>query len=215
MSTKQEYKIDSASCAPVAELYKTDPAAGAKAANELMRDKFIAFDQDKADFVYQLILAKGAKYIVEDETSDGVSTIYLALAVAEVERVHGGEKGKIVTTEHEKDNCETAREYWKECRVEVESHIDLRQGDCVKTFAQDVDMIDFLLLDCKFYGDIVMQKGAAAFPNKDSVATCRVSYAQSPASEIEARAIAIIDSTNDLDTRNPALLEVLRDPNEA
>lgn len=89
-STTQEAKIDPASYGPIAELFKTDPVAAQKKADELMRDKFIAFDQDKSEFVYQLIVAKGAKYIVEGGTSFGVSTIYLALAVAEVEKLNPG-----------------------------------------------------------------------------------------------------------------------------
>jgi predicted O-methyltransferase YrrM len=150
LSTTQEAKIDPASYAPIAELYKTDPVAGAKAADDLMRDKYIAFDKDKSEFVYQLILSSGAKYIVEGGTSFGVSTIYLALAVLEVERIQGGEgKGKVITTEHEEGKCQKAREYWKECGEEVESRIELRQGDCVRTLAEGVDEIDFLLLDCK------------------------------------------------------------------
>ena len=56
--------------------------------DDLMRDKFIALDQDKCQFVYQLARAIAARNIVEVGTSFGVSTIYLALAVGQ----NGGEE---------------------------------------------------------------------------------------------------------------------------
>src|SRR6202451_2044314 len=76
--------------------------------DDLMRDKFIALDQDKCQFVYQLARAIGARNIVEVGTSFGVSTIYLALAVGQ----NGGE-GKVIATEKESTKAEKAREHWK------------------------------------------------------------------------------------------------------
>ena len=54
---------------------------GRKQAAEMMRDKFIALEEDKALFVYHLLRATGALNVVEAGTSYGVSTINLATAV--------------------------------------------------------------------------------------------------------------------------------------
>ena len=55
-----------------------------------MRDKFIALEQDKCYFIYQLAISINAKTIVEAGTSYGLSTIYLALAVASNVEASGG-----------------------------------------------------------------------------------------------------------------------------
>jgi predicted O-methyltransferase YrrM len=114
-----------------------------------MRDKFIALDQDKAEFVYQLIVSSKASYIVEAGTSFGVSTIYLALGVEQVERLTG-KKGRIVGTEKEDAKAARAREYWKECGSIVEDRIDLRVGDLTETLQSGLDEVDLLLLDSKY-----------------------------------------------------------------
>lgn len=51
--------------------------------NTLMSDKFVALEQDKCLFVYNLIRASRAKTVLEIGTSYGVSTIYLALGVTQ------------------------------------------------------------------------------------------------------------------------------------
>ncbi|PNP59721.1 hypothetical protein THARTR1_00600 [Trichoderma harzianum] len=81
--------------------------------DDLMRDKFIALDQDKCQFVYQLARAIGARNIAEIGTSFGVSTIYLALAVGSNVQRLGGE-GKVIATEKEHTKAEKARQHWKE-----------------------------------------------------------------------------------------------------
>ncbi|KAK9422252.1 putative O-methyltransferase [Seiridium unicorne] len=44
-------------------------------------DRFVALEPDKCALVYLLLRPTGARFVVEAETSFGVSTIYLALAV--------------------------------------------------------------------------------------------------------------------------------------
>ncbi|KAJ7627641.1 S-adenosyl-L-methionine-dependent methyltransferase [Mycena polygramma] len=112
----------------------------------LMHDKFIALDEDKCHFAYQLIRAKGATTIVEAGTSYGVSTIYLALAAGR-NAAALGKKGTVIATEHEAGKAERAKAYWRECGESVEGVIDLRVGDILETLKEGVRDVDFLLLD--------------------------------------------------------------------
>lgn len=116
--------------------------------DKLMVDKFIALDEDKCQFMYQLINAMGATNIVEAGTSFGVSTIYLALAVAQA-KAATGKAGKVIATEKEPRKAEAARKYWKQCGEVVEKEIDLRVGDLLETLKQDVPEVDLVLLDSK------------------------------------------------------------------
>ena len=115
---------------------------------DLIVDKFIALEEDKALFVHQLIISSKALNIVEAETSYGVSTIYLALAVAEVERLTG-KSGKVIGTEHEVGKAHQARKHWQECGSLVENRIELKVGDLRETLKTGLQEIDFLLLDSK------------------------------------------------------------------
>ena len=115
----------------------------------LMVDKFIALDEDKCHFVYQTIIATGATNIVEAGTSFGVSTIYLALAVAK-SKAASGKDGKVIATEKESQKAATARKYWKQCGEMVEREIDLRVGDLLETLKLDLPTVDLLLLDSKY-----------------------------------------------------------------
>ncbi|KAI0145336.1 S-adenosyl-L-methionine-dependent methyltransferase [Xylariaceae sp. FL1272] len=114
--------------------------------DNLMLDKFIALDEDKCQFLYQLITATGATNIVEAGTSFGVSTIYLALAVAQV-KATTGKPGVVIATEKETQKAETAKMHWKQCGADVEQEIDLRVGDLLETLKQDLPEVDLLLLD--------------------------------------------------------------------
>ncbi|QYS97995.1 O-methyltransferase [Trichoderma simmonsii] len=115
--------------------------------DDLMRDKFIALDQDKCQFVYQLARAIGARNIAEIGTSFGVSTIYLALAVGSNLDRFGGE-GKVIATEKEHTKAEKARQHWKEAGDDlVTRHIDLREGDLLETLKNNISQLDLVLID--------------------------------------------------------------------
>ncbi|KAJ4290486.1 hypothetical protein N0V90_010703 [Kalmusia sp. IMI 367209] len=114
--------------------------------DRVMLDKFIALDEDKCHFMYQLINAMGATNIVEAGTSFGVSTIYLALAIAQTKAATGKE-GIVIATEKEPEKAKIAQSYWKQCGGAVEEQIDLRAGDLLETLKQGLPKIDLLLLD--------------------------------------------------------------------
>lgn len=117
-----------------------------EAMQDFMRDKFIAIDEDKAHYIYQLLRATGATTIVEAGTSFGVSTVYLALAAAANAAV-AGKKPLVIATEYEPSKAAQARENWQKCGSEVVNAIDLREGDLLETLKTNVFNVDFLLLD--------------------------------------------------------------------
>ncbi|KAG8164521.1 hypothetical protein KVR01_006439 [Diaporthe batatas] len=95
--------------------------------DKLMLDKFIALDEDKCHFVYQLITAMGATNVVEAGTSFG--------------------SGVVIATEKEAQKAEVARGYWRQCGAAVEGEIDLRVGDLLETLKEGLPQVDLLLLD--------------------------------------------------------------------
>jgi hypothetical protein len=125
--------------------------------DSIMLDKFIALDQDKCELVYQILRSINAKTVVEAGTSFGVSTIYLALAVAEnAKRVGATAKPRVIATEKEESKAKLARAHWASAGSDVEDVIDLRVGDLRETLTSDLGTVDFLLLDskCLFSWDI-------------------------------------------------------------
>ncbi|KXL41592.1 hypothetical protein M433DRAFT_72750, partial [Acidomyces richmondensis BFW] len=54
-----------------------------KTAETYMRDKFVALDAEKCQFIYLLMRSMGARFVVEAGTSFRISTIYLTLAVGQ------------------------------------------------------------------------------------------------------------------------------------
>lgn len=116
-----------------------------------VRDKFIALDQDKCQYLYSLCRAIDARTIVEAGTSFGVSTIYLALAASANAAAAGGKgnKANVIGTEYEPTKAARAREYWAECGDSVTGAIDLREGDLRETLKENLEEVDLLLLDSK------------------------------------------------------------------
>ncbi|KAG5291706.1 O-methyltransferase [Histoplasma ohiense] len=120
------------------------------------KDKFVALEVDKSEFVYLLARTTGATTIVEAGTSFGVSTIYLALAAGQNATALSpspdtpGQGAKVIATEKEPKKAKRAREHWKEAGPEVEPWITLLEGDLNNTLPTElnrVEEVDLLLLD--------------------------------------------------------------------
>jgi hypothetical protein len=142
--------------------------------DSIMLDKFIALDQDKCELVYHILRSINAKTVVEAGTSFGVSTIYLALAVAEnAKRVSATTKPRVIATEKEESKAKLARAHWATAGKEVEDVIDLRVGDLRETLTSDLGTVDFLLLDSKC---IFSWAGAAGYGVTYSVYISGVLY---------------------------------------
>ncbi|PYI02294.1 S-adenosyl-L-methionine-dependent methyltransferase [Aspergillus sclerotiicarbonarius CBS 121057] len=125
----------------------TLPAQCSDEFDTLMRDKFIALDQDKCELVYHLLRSINAKTVVEAGTSFGVSTIYLALAVAQNLARDGDGQGRVIATEKEPSKASQAQANWARAGSEIEGVIDLRVGDLRDTLTRDLGVVDFVLLD--------------------------------------------------------------------
>jgi len=126
-------------------LYTGPPSAEADAAlKAFRRDKLVALDRDKAEFVYLLCRSSNARRIVEAGTSHGVSTLYLAAAVRDNIRAGGG-SGVVVGTEYEPEKARIARAHF--ARAGLDHLIDLREGDLRETLARLDGPIDVMLVD--------------------------------------------------------------------
>ncbi|KAJ5168456.1 uncharacterized protein N7482_004050 [Penicillium canariense] len=138
-SLTQEAKLD----------WPSLPEKCTDAFDDIMRDKFVALDQDKCELVYHILRSINATTVVEAGTSFGVSTIYLALAVAENARreASASVKGRVIATEKEPSKASEAQKNWERAGAEIEGIIDLRLGDLRETLAKDLGVVDFLLLD--------------------------------------------------------------------
>ncbi|OQE22948.1 hypothetical protein PENSTE_c009G05051 [Penicillium steckii] len=119
--------------------------------DNIMRDKFIALDQNKCELIYHFLRSINATTVVEAGTSFGVSTIYLALAVSQnVSQANGStgaQQGRVIATEKESSKASVAIENWERAGDEIKDKIDLRIGDLRETLAKDLGTVDFLLLD--------------------------------------------------------------------
>lgn len=103
-----------------------------------MEEAYIAISADQGRFVYDLIVERDARHIVEFGTSFGISTLYLAAAAEAT-------GGQVITTELLSSKCKVASANFEEAGLA--HRIDLREGDALQTL-QDVESgIDFLLLD--------------------------------------------------------------------
>lgn len=197
-SVEQEATIDSA-------VYKT---AGTSSFDDLMRDKFVALDQDKSQFVYQIARMTGATSVVEAGTSFGVSTIYLALAVGQNVADGKAGPGKVIATEKEPEKIKLAKAHWLEVGQEVEPYIELREGDLLQTLTKDLPEVDLLLLDSK---SVLIPLTNLAHHDKvwAPLALPTLKIVQP---KLRSGAVVVVDNTISGEERYKDLLQHLRDP---
>lgn len=120
----------------------TDPASASDMA--FVSDKFVALDPEKCDLCYMLCRSIKARRVVEFGTSFGVSTIYLAAAVRDTVRDHGGE-GMVIGTEIEPAKARVANANIADAGLG--GFVDVRVGDARETLKDVGGQVDFLLLD--------------------------------------------------------------------
>ncbi len=120
----------------------TDPGSPDDMA--FVRDKFVALDPEKCDLCYMLCRSLKARRVVEFGTSFGVSTIYLAAAVRDTVRDHGGE-GIVIGTEIEPTKAKVARANLADAGLGA--FVEVRVGDARETLKNVGGPVDFLLLD--------------------------------------------------------------------
>jgi predicted O-methyltransferase YrrM len=115
----------------------------------LLRELYVPVSRAKGRFLYQIARTTGARTVVEFGTSFGISTIYLAGAVADNDAGEGdpaGPPGSVVTTELEPGKCAAARDNLR--RAGLGGLVDLRAGDALATLPQALPAsVDLVFLD--------------------------------------------------------------------
>jgi predicted O-methyltransferase YrrM len=105
-----------------------------------MKDFPLAVSRETGVLLYLLGRSAQARSIVEFGTSFGISTLHLAAALKD----NGG--GRLITTEFEPSKVARARAGL--AAAGVADLVELREGDALKTLAQDLpNSIDLVLLD--------------------------------------------------------------------
>ncbi|HEY6793352.1 MAG TPA: class I SAM-dependent methyltransferase [Kineosporiaceae bacterium] len=120
---------------------------------DLLRELYLPVSPAKGRFLYQIARTTGARTVVEFGTSFGISTIYLAAAVAATfadDDLGEGERaplpGSVVATEIEPGKCAAARANLE--RAGLGGLVDLRQGDALATLPEALPTsVDLLFLD--------------------------------------------------------------------
>lgn len=106
---------------------------------EDMEDAYLPISRGQGEFVYNLLLERNIKHMVEFGTSFGISTLYLGAAAEQT-------GGKVITTELLASKCRIAEQNFREAGLE--DFIELREGDALETLSKDLpEEIEFLLLD--------------------------------------------------------------------
>lgn len=103
-----------------------------------MENVYLPISQEQGAFFFQTIVENKFQSIVEFGTSFGISTLFLAAAAKET-------GGKVITTELLPSKVKTAVKNFQ--KADLESFIEVREGDAIKTLANFNQPIDFLMLD--------------------------------------------------------------------
>ncbi len=105
---------------------------------EDFKNHYLAISKEQGEYIYNFILEKKLKKVVEFGTSFGISTLFLAAAVSQ-------NNGQVIATELLASKAKVAQKNFE--HAGVDDVIDLRVGDAMQTLSQNVGEIDFLFLD--------------------------------------------------------------------
>ncbi|MEW2504006.1 class I SAM-dependent methyltransferase [Amycolatopsis sp. NPDC047767] len=100
----------------------------------------VAVPPEAGTLMYQLVRATGATNVVELGMSLGLSTVYLAAAVRD-----NGDGGRVYTTEIDEEKIKQGRASLEQAGVA--EHVEVLEGDALKTLESVPDGIQFVLLD--------------------------------------------------------------------
>jgi predicted O-methyltransferase YrrM len=115
------------------------PKPGPAELAALARDVYMPISPETGRLLYQLVLSRGARTVVEFGTSLGISAIHLAAALRD------SGTGRLVTTELDAIKAGRAQENLR--RSGLSDLVEVRQGDAFETLRSGPDAIDLLLLD--------------------------------------------------------------------
>ena len=100
--------------------------------------RYMAIAPEQGQWLYDTILSRGDKNIVEFGASFGVSTIYLAAAAKQT-------GGSVITTECEPTKIPPLRKNLQNTNfIDI---VDIRIGNALETLVQNIPPIDLLLMD--------------------------------------------------------------------
>lgn len=116
---------------------------------------------------YLLAILNGATSIIECGTSFGVTTIYLALALNQNTQSQREKEFGVLTIGKDGNKVAKAKRIWEEAGKDVESWIDVREGNLLEVLEQDdilPPVVDLVFLDGKFYVYAIPVKDVAYRP---------------------------------------------------
>lgn len=105
---------------------------------DLLADAYMPIDRSNGELVHALAVARRPGRIVEFGTSMGLSTIYLAAALAP-------DEPPLIASEIEPHKVEAARDNL--ARAGLAGRVELREGDAFETLADLTDPASLLFLD--------------------------------------------------------------------
>jgi predicted O-methyltransferase YrrM len=111
---------------------------------EAMKGCYIPVSREQGEFLYLTARALSARHVVEFGTSFGISTLYLASAVADDRRTAGG-GGVVIGTEIEPSKHAVATRNLSEAGLSDVAEV--RLGDALETLQEVPEPIDLVFLD--------------------------------------------------------------------
>jgi len=117
-------------------------------------DDALALPREAAEFLHALVLATGARRVVEIGTSYGYSGLWIAAALAET-------NGRLVTIDHSERKTELARDNFRQAGLD--SSVEFRTGEAADLLSGVEGPIDLVLNDadkenCAVYVEMLLPK---------------------------------------------------------